>query len=88
LNMLIVVSHKQVALSEMLDTPYIGLSLSFRLDRNLSGHFSEGFPTRFSCGNDTPGIGRITPVIGETLQLIQMESIRIILVFIVFCLLK
>jgi hypothetical protein len=28
---------------------------------------SEGFPTRFSCGNNTPSIGRITPVTGETL---------------------
>jgi hypothetical protein len=78
----------------MLNKPYIGLSLSFRLDRspratrrgeNLSGTSSEGFPTclpdrqaRFACphtggfaeenGNDTPLIGRITPVIWETPQ--------------------
>jgi len=27
--------------------------LSFRLGRNLSDGFSEGFPTRFACGNDS-----------------------------------
>jgi hypothetical protein len=27
-------------------------SLSFRLVRNLSDGFEEGFPTRFTCGND------------------------------------
>ena len=28
------------------------VSLSFRLVRNLSDGFHEGFPTRFTCGND------------------------------------
>jgi hypothetical protein len=29
------------------------IGMSFRLVRNLS-LFSEGFPTRFACGNDSP----------------------------------
>ncbi len=31
--------------------PHSFVNLSFRLVRNLS-LFSEGFPTRFTCGND------------------------------------
>jgi hypothetical protein len=30
----------------------VGVYLSFRLVRNLSDGFQEGFPTRFTCGND------------------------------------
>jgi hypothetical protein len=31
----------------------IAVCLSFRLVRNLSDGFKEGFPTRFTCGNDS-----------------------------------
>jgi hypothetical protein len=39
--------------------PHLSAMLSFRLVRNLF-LFSEGFPTRFACGNDNAEVLHIT----------------------------
>ena len=43
----------RIYLESVLKVAILAVCLSFRLVRNLSDGFTEGFPTRFTCGNDS-----------------------------------